>query len=352
MTMKRTAGLTTRTIILVLAVVFLVAGVAACGKSTPTTYELTHSAADAEYILSWDSIVSRCPDIGSYDKLETFAIRGETTEFAPGETVSMPEDFPAAWGSMRGARTEMEGSSFRSFGVFVMFFEAAEYLDEYVESIQISGFPVQEEGDFVTGVVESGPPTQSVQLLVGGKQFLVLIMEATSAEETLFCGKDTLTELASVAKSNIASLEITPLPAEIPDRILTEDTSHEWQELMTVRSDELAPAVRLSEEEFYNELWFVDRPLMQVFNFVTDKDWRFTMTATGEVGTRFEVYATVTSSGEQGFSYSSDQVFSLHSETVTFTREQPLEEGYEPPVNIEIKVFFDLPMSWVITIED
>jgi len=75
------------------------------------------------------------------------------------------------------------------------------------------------------------------------------------------------------------------------------------------------------------------------------------MTATGEIDTRFEVYVTVTSSGEQGLSYSSDQVFSLYSETVTFTREQPLEEKYAPPVNIEIKVFFDSPISWVITIE-
>jgi len=36
---------------------------------------------------------------------------------------------------------------------------------------------------------------------------------------------------------------------------------------------------------------------------------------------------------------------------VTFIREQPLEEGYTPPVDVEIKVFFDLPISWVITIE-
>ena len=90
---------------------------------------------------------------------------------------------------------------------------------------------------------------------------------------------------------------------------------------------------------------------MQVFNFTIDKGWRFVMTATGEIDTKFEVYTTVTSSGEQGLSYSSDQVFSLYSETVTTTREEPLEEKYTPPVNIEIKVFFDSPITWTFTVE-
>ena len=90
---------------------------------------------------------------------------------------------------------------------------------------------------------------------------------------------------------------------------------------------------------------------MQVFNFTIDKDWRFVMTATGGIGTKFEVYVTVTSSGEAGLSYSFDHVFSLYSETVTFTREQPLEENYAPLVNIETKVSFDLPMTWTFTIE-
>ena len=349
--MKRTAGLLTKEFILVLTVVILVTGVATCGKSTPTAYELTHSAADAEYILSWDSIVSRCPDISTYDKLETFVHRGETTQFAPGEPISLEEDSPAAWGSIRGVRTEWEGNSFRSFGVFTMFFETAEYLDEYIQLMQMSGFPVQEDGDFVTGVLESGAPMQSVQLLLAGNHCCIILMDVASSEESLFCGKDTLTEFISMARSNITSLEITPLPSEIPEREPGEGEPYEWQEVMTVRSDELPPPVRVPEEEFYNELWFDDRPLMQVFNFVIDKDWRFVMTATGEVNTKFEVYTTVSLPGEQLSSYAYDQVFSLYSETVTITREQPLGEEVEPPVNVEIKVLFDLPISWVITIE-
>ena len=348
--MKRMVGLLIKEFILVL-VVLMVAGVAACGESTPTTYELTHSSADAEYILGWDEIVSQCPDIGSYEKLETFVTRGATAEFAPGEPLSLPEDSPAAWFSIRGVRTEIEGDSFRSFGVWMMFLEYDEYLDEQIELMKMQGLPFQEDGDFVTAVLESGPPTQNVQIHLAGNHFYILLMDVASAEESFFCDTDTLEELIAIAKDNIGSLEITPLPDEIPERIVTGDTSHEWREVMTVRSDELAPAVRLSEEEFYNDLWFVERPLMQVFDFTVDKDWRYTMMASGEIDTKFEVYVTVTSSGEEGFSYSSDQVFHLYAETVTFTSEQPLEEGYEPPVEVEIKVLFDLPMSWVITIE-
>jgi hypothetical protein len=98
-------------------------------------------------------------------------------------------------------------------------------------------------------------------------------------------------------------------------------------------------------------MWFVERPSMQVFNFTIDKDWRFVMTATGEIGTRFEAYITISESGDPEHRYSTDQVFKLYSETKTFTWPQPLEEGYAPPVNIEIKVYFDLPLNWVITIE-
>lgn len=119
---------------------------------------------------------------------------------------------------------------------------------------------------------------------------------------------------------------------------------------MTVRSDELSPPVRVPEEQDYNNLWFENRPLMQAFNFFIDNDWQFVMTVTGEVGTKFEVLTRVTQPGDLWVSSSSDEVFSLYSETVSFFRPQPLGEAFEPPVNVEIMVFFDLPTSWVITI--
>lgn len=62
------------------------------------TYELTHSIADAEYILSWDSIVSQCPGIGAYDRIGGFVHRGGSVQLAPEESpMSLGEDSPAAW---------------------------------------------------------------------------------------------------------------------------------------------------------------------------------------------------------------------------------------------------------------
>jgi hypothetical protein len=340
--------------LLVLVLAVMAAGVVGCGKGTPDTtndvsYKLTHSEADAEYILSWDSIVSRCPDIGKYDKQEVFVRRGESKQSDTGGTPALEMNSPAAWASMRMVMTEVKGDSFRGFGVWIFYFDTDEYLDEYMSSAQTSGLPFKEEGDFMTAVMESGPPTKSVQLHIAGNQFYILFLVTASADESIFFSKEELMELLPTVKKNISSLETTPLPSDIPERV--EEPSHQWQEFMTFRSEELPPPVRVPAEQHYNDLIFSDRPLMQIFNFTIDKDWRFVMTATGEVDTKFEVYVTFTSSGEEGFSYSTDQVFSLHSETVTFTREQPLEAGYEPPVNIEVKVFFDSPINWVMTIE-
>ena len=344
-------------ILILVAVIVVAAGITAYIKfsPTPTTddkYKLTHSATDVDYILSWDEIVSQCPDIGAYDKQETFSRRGETNQSGTGGTTPLEVDSPAAWASYRFvfAQAAPTASQFRGFAVFIMYFDTAEYLDEYMNSTQMSGLCFEEEGDFVISVLEGGPPTQSVQLHIAGNQFYILIVESASSGESLFFSKEELMELLPGVKSNISSLEITALPPAIPDRIVVEDT-YEWHEFMTFRSEELSPPIRVPEEGFYNDLWFVDWPSMQVFNFTIDKDWRFVMTATGEVGTKSEVYVTVTSSGEEGFSYSSDHPFSLCRETITLTREQPLEDRYEPPIDIEIKVFFDSPISWVITVE-
>lgn len=350
--MKRIDGLTKKIIIVVLVAV-IVAGVVACGKrttdtTTDTTYKLTHSAADAEYIISWDLVVSRCPDIGAYDKQEVFIRRGETKQSGTVGTTTIERNSPAAWGSIRSVQTVPAGEKVRGFGVWITYCENAEYFDELMLT-QTSGFPVKKDGDFITGVLEQKTPMQYVQLLLAGKHFTVLIMESASSDESFFFGKEKLMALLPTIKNNISSLEITPLPPGIPER--AETASYEWHEFITFRSEELPSPIRVPEEQHYNDLLFNDRPLMLVFNFGIDKDWRFVMMAAGEVGTRFEVYVTVTSSGEAGLSYSSDQVFSLHSETVTFTREQPLKEGYEPPLNIEIKVFFDLPMIWTFTVE-
>jgi hypothetical protein len=294
--------------------------------------------------------VSRCTDIGDYDKEEIFIRRGETAQATPGAPV-LNEDSPAAWGSIRGVQMSPTREKIRGFGIFIMYCETADNLDDYIESVELSGFPIEKEGDFVTGVVEATvSPMKSAQFMLAGKNFAVLIMESASAEESLFFKKEQLVELLPIIKGNISSVEITALPSDIPERRPPGET-YEWQEFVTFASVELPPPVRVPEEQQYNDLIYSERPLMQVFNFMIDKDWRFVMTAEGEADTRFEAYITVTTSGVQEKSYSTDHVFTLHSAPLTIIREEPLEEGYTPPVDIEIKVFFDKPMDWTMRIE-
>ena len=213
---------------MVLALVFLAAGVTACGKSTstttsPTTYQLTHGAEDAEYILSWDSIISQCPDIADYDKLGDFVHRGESKQLSTGEIFAIEMDSPVAWSSVRFIRTEWTGETFRSFGVYIMYCETNEGLDEYLQMADISsmlqGAPMQKEGDFTTAVVETETPLQSIQLLLAGKHFAIMLMEYATPDESLFFSKDELAELLSAARSNVTALEISPLPSDIPGRV-------------------------------------------------------------------------------------------------------------------------------------
>jgi hypothetical protein len=355
--MLDTASLIKKINILILMGAVVSTGSVACGepvadKTSEAAYRLTHTAADAEYILNWDLIVSRCPDIGKYDKQEDFVRRGETKQSGTGGTSTLDMESLAAWASIRSVQTAPAEEKVRGFGIMIMYCETDEYLDEYVGLIQMTGFPVQEEGEFVTGVMEAkDSPMKSAQLVLAGKRFVILFMESASSDESLFFSKDELTELLPAVKSNISSLEITPLPPDIPAREKAEEVSSGWHEFMTFRSDELTPPVQVSEGQHYNDLIFSARPLMQIFNFTIDKDWRFVMTAEGIADTRFEVYITVTSPGQGGLSYSTDHVFTLHSAPITIIREEPLENKYTPPVNVEIRIFFDRPMDWVMEIE-
>ena len=343
-----------RAVMAVFMLAVMTTGALACTKPDSKTtadisYKITHTAADAEYILSWDSLVSRCPDMGDYERQDVFIRRGESKQSGTGGESSMEADSPAAWASMRTVMTDVKGESFRGFGIYINYCDQDEYLDELIQT-QMSGLPFKEEGDYMTAVLESGPPTRSVQIHLVGKQFYTLLLATASSDETLFFSKDELLEILTGVKSRISSLEITPLPPDIPERQRVEET-YEWQEYMTFRYDELPAPVRVSEGQHYNDLIHTEPPLMQVFNFTMDKDWRFVMTAEGEPDTKFEVYISVTSPEAGGLSYSTDQVFSLHSSPLTITREVPLEERYTPPVDIEIKVYFDRPMGWTMKIE-
>ena len=228
--MKRIEWALQKICVLVLAVVFLVAGVIACGKSnstttssanatSPTAYQLTHSTADAEHILSWDSVVSRCPEIGGYDKLGDFVHRGESKQLSTGETFAIEMDSPVAWASVRFVKTEWTGETFRSFGVWIMYCETEEGLDEYLQMMGMTqGTPFQEDEDFAISVVETETPMQSIQLFITGKHFVFMLMEYATPDESLFFSKDALTEMLLIARGNITSMEITPLPSNIPGR--------------------------------------------------------------------------------------------------------------------------------------
>lgn len=127
----------------------------------------------------------------------------------------------------------------------------------------------------------------------------------------------------------------------------------EWDDgTLTVSSDELKPAATASAGQSYSLSWFSEPPLMQSFKFVANGDWQFTITASGEVDTTFEVYAFFELSGGPAEGYSYHQLFTMDAETVTRTKERPLAEGHEPPVDVEIKVFFDAPMDWEMVIEE
>ncbi len=127
----------------------------------------------------------------------------------------------------------------------------------------------------------------------------------------------------------------------------------EWDDgTLTVSSDELEPAETVPAGGFYNTYWFEERPLMQSFKFTVNDSWQFTITASGEVDTNFEVYTSIKLEGGPAKGYAYDQLFTMDAETVTRTKERPLAEGHEPPVDVEIKVFFDAPMDWEMVIEE
>jgi len=347
----------------VLALVFLVSAVMACGKSTNTTtsstaYQLTHSPEDTEYILNWDLIVSQCPEIGGYNKQDVFVRRGESKQLSTGETFTIEMNLPVAWSSVRFVRTEPVGENFRSFGVYLMYCDTAEGLDEYLEMDDIKygmlqGVPIKYEGEFGAAIIETETPLKTIQFLLAGKQFVIMLMEYASPDESLFFSKDELSGLLTSAKTNINALEITPLSTDIPERIKNIESSGTLHRvILTVHSGELPLPVPFPEEQAYNTLWFENRPLMQSVSFSVDGDWQYVINATGAINTKFEVLISVTQPGDPAVGYSSVDRFLLDSVNNFYTNTQTLGEVFRPPVDVEMTVLFDLPTNWIITISE
>jgi len=215
--MKSTAGLPAKVLSVILTIVLLVAGVAACSKSSssPTTttsdkYKLVHNLPDLEYILSWDTIANKIPDMNDpakYDKEEAYAGRGNAAGFA-----SLSSNSPAMWLAARIVNMKSDGSRVHNLTVFLWFFDTEKELNEHIDTLKNQGISVQEEGNLITAVVEQKAPVQSVQMVIAGNHLCIVIAEVASPDESLYFGKAGLEELLPTIKEKISSIEITPLP--------------------------------------------------------------------------------------------------------------------------------------------
>jgi hypothetical protein len=127
----------------------------------------------------------------------------------------------------------------------------------------------------------------------------------------------------------------------------------DWENgTITVSSAELSPAKTVPSGEFYNESFFGARPVMQAFKFETNGDWHFTITISGAIGTKVEVYTFFELRGGPADGYGYDHVFTMEEETVTVSRDRLMAEGQEPPVNVKVKVLSDAAISWEMVIEE
>jgi hypothetical protein len=221
--MERANRLPTRIRILIpVAVIVVAAGVTAYIKLSPTritndTYDLAHNLTDLEYIISWDTVASVCPDVNDYtkyEKQEAFMGRGNAGGF-----ISLDSNSPAMWMIARAVNKITGGDSVGNLGIFMWYFETEEEFDEHMNTLQTQGVSVQREGDLLTAVVEQKTPIQSAQLVVAGNHICVLVANVASPDETLFFSKEDLMDLLPTMKSKISSMKITPLPfPSIPRR--------------------------------------------------------------------------------------------------------------------------------------
>ncbi len=188
-------------------------------------YDLTHTAADADFAIGWDSIVAACPDVGGLQKVEAFVRRGEEVSIGSDGTLKAEVDDDAAWKSRRFAASEGAGGS-RRIQVSVSFVEKRGVADDQLRLTAqrtsaaammvgaAGGMRVSvEEGDgFVFARLDSDIPIKSEQRFVAADNVLVHIIQTVRAGPTQLCGADQLDELAREAGRNAALVRVTPLP--------------------------------------------------------------------------------------------------------------------------------------------
>lgn len=211
-------------------VVLLAMLASACGGSEEPepprpAYDLTHTAADAEFVLGWDTIVAACPDVGSLQRVEAFARRGEEVPIGADGKLGADADGPMAWKSQRFAVSDGAGGS-RRIQVTVSFFDDRGDADEHLRLLAqrtaaaskmvgaTGGLKVSVvEGDgFVFSRMDSEIPTRSEQRFSASDHVLVHVIQTVRAGPVQFCGADQLDELAREAGRNAAHATVTPLP--------------------------------------------------------------------------------------------------------------------------------------------
>ena len=214
--MKRTTRLLTTIFILVLASILLVTAVSACGKTSTETittdaeYKLVHNLPDLEYILPWDKIEAKVPDLNDYTKYqkeEAYMGRGNAGGF-----ISLDSNSPAMWMIARVVNKIPKGNEVRNISVFMWYFDTEKEFDEHLNTLPAQGISVQRDGDFQTAIVVKETPVQSAQLVVAGNRICISIANVASPDESLVYGEEDLTTLLPTLKSKISSIELTPLP--------------------------------------------------------------------------------------------------------------------------------------------
>jgi hypothetical protein len=230
-----------RQTVVIAALVALAAVVVACSGSDDTdadtasdldgesqasaaTHDLTHSATDAEFVVDWDSIVSKCPEVAGLQRVEAFARRGEEVQIDEGSKLAVEADGPAAWTSRRSVTSDGEGGS-RRFQVSVSYLEkrgdaegqvrlTAQRTSAAAQMMGGGGMSVSvEEGmGFVVVRLDSSIPIKSEQRFVAGDNLLVHFVQTVRAGPTQLCGAEQLAELARDAGLKMDLLKLTPLP--------------------------------------------------------------------------------------------------------------------------------------------
>ncbi len=210
--------------------VFAAVLVSACGGSDEPEpprppYDLTHSAADAEFVLGWDAIAAACPDVGPLQKVEAFARRGQAVPIGTDGTLEAKVDGAEAWKVQRFAVSEGAGGS-RRIQVTVSFFDKRGAADEHLRLIAqrtgaaamlvgaSGGMQVSVvEGDgFVFARMDSTTPTRSEQRFIASDHLLVHVIQTVRAGPAQLCTAEQLDELAREAGRNVAHATVTPLP--------------------------------------------------------------------------------------------------------------------------------------------